>query len=196
MIFHKHKLIFTGIPKNASTTMHELLRNPTDSHHTHNTIIEDYAHNDIDLMESYTSFAVIRNPYDRFISAIRHICRDDYGGNNLDLNELVDRHLRNDQYPQILLVPQHRFICFGNRVLIDHILKYENLSEEWENFSTEYNKTATFKIKTKLIHVGKGDNRKSWQEEIKELTQDNLDFINKRYDKDFLLFNYKPLQKI
>jgi len=195
MIFHKHKLIFTGIPKNASSSIHELLRNPTDREHHHNSIIEDYAHNDVDLMESYTSFSITRNPYDRFISAMRHICRYEYEEGYVDLNELVDKYLRSEEYPQIILVPQHRFVCFGNRILVDNILKYENLAKDWEEFATNYNKTADFKVKTKLIHVNKGDNRGAWEEEIKTLTQDNLDFINKRYDKDFLLFDYKMIHK-
>jgi len=46
MIYHKYRLQFIGIPKNASTSIHTMLANKTDVSHTHDTYIQDYFMND------------------------------------------------------------------------------------------------------------------------------------------------------
>ena len=198
MIFHKYNLIFTGIPKNASSSVYDLLKNPTDKHHDHTTIINEYSENDTDLMESYSSFCIVRNPYDRFISACYQIRRDDPENNGaLSLDEIIDQEWTGKGINEIndIFVPQHRFICFGNKVLIDKTLSYENLTLDWVEFATEYNKTANFPIPTSLPVSNNTENRKGWKQEIKSLSEINLKLVNQKYKKDFELFNYEMITK-
>ena len=75
MVFHKWKTIFVGIAKNASMSIFHTLINPSDNQctsHNHNTIVEDLNEGDESLLNTYFSFAICRNPYDRFFSAWKH----------------------------------------------------------------------------------------------------------------------------
>jgi hypothetical protein len=195
MIFHKYKLIITGIPKNASTSIFEVLKNNTDSQHDHHTILEDYSNNDTDLMESYSNICVVRNPYDRFISGCHQIRRDEQHQVNLTLDEIFENFIQKSDWLNDAFRPQHKFVCFGNTILMDHVLKYENLREDWMNFATEYNKTSQFKIKTKLPQFNTSENRKPWQEELKELSNDNYESLNHFYEKDFKIFKYEIIER-
>jgi hypothetical protein len=117
MIFHKYKLIITGIPKNASTSIFEILKNNTDRHHDHNTILEDYSNNDTDLMESYLNICITRNPYDRFISGCHQIRRDEQHQANLTLDEIFENFIQKSDWLNDAFRPQHKFVCFGNTIL-------------------------------------------------------------------------------
>ena len=202
MVFHKYKLIWTGIPKNASTTISTTLHNLTDPHHDHYSLIDDYRRNDSELMDLYKNVSIVRNPYDRFVSAI-HQCRKDYGEErkDWDINEIftyeyftfpiVNGGNINDVY-----IPQHKFICFGKKILTDYILRYETLDKDWKEFITEYNQTSEFKLPERLHITNPSIERKPWKEELKILTQENLDLVNKLYRLDFELFGYDLIDKI
>ena len=196
MVFHKYKLIFTGIAKNASTSVFEVLRNNTDNQHNHHTILEDYGMNDSDLMESYPNFCIVRNPYDRFISGCHQIRRDGESQANLSINEIFEGWVLKSDWLNDAFKPQHRFVCFGNNILMDHILRYETLEEDWKKFVEEYNKNSKFKIRSKLPSYNVSDDKQSWKEELKELTEDNLQALNHFYEKDFKLFNYEIINKL
>jgi hypothetical protein len=201
MIFHKYKLIVTGISKNASTSIHVALRNPTDHEHNHRSLMDDYNNNDSELMDHYLNLAVVRNPYDRLISSCWQIRRDNPDQNwNLTINEIINREIINwadtHDYINEVFIPQHKFICFGKKLLADVILTYENLHNDWEKFAIEYNKTSTFQIPIKLPQFNQSLDRKVWQEELKEITQENLDFINTKYKLDFEIFNYSMINKV
>lgn len=196
MIFHKYKLVFTGIPKNASTSIFNALKNLTDNSFNHQILMEDYRYNDSELMESYPNLAIVRNPYDRFISACYQVRKDDEGKYSyLDINEVVEMFLINGEqnfgFINVVFYPQHKFICFGRKILADHVLKYETLEKDWEQFSLTYNKKSEFFLPTKIPHHNKSENRKLWEEEIKKLSPENLEFVNKKYKLDFELFDYK-----
>jgi hypothetical protein len=202
MIFHKYKLIVTGIPKNASTSIHFLLRNPTDHEHNHRSLMDDYHANDSELMDHYQSIAITRNPYDRFISACWQIRRDHPEENwHKDINEIISRELIS--YPEQhggwvndVFIPQHKFICFGKKIFVDTLMSYENLQEDWTKFTLEYNKNATFTISNKLPQYNRSLDRQSWIDELKSISDENLEFINNKYRLDFELFNYPMLDKV
>lgn len=202
MIFHKYRMIWTGIPKNASTTIHAVLRNPTDHQHDHFPLVDDYRRNDSELMDLYMNVAIVRNPYDRFVSATWQSRRDDWElRQDWDINQVF--HQEYFQTPQEnggvineVYIPQHKFICFGKKILADKLLRYETLEKDWKEFITEYNSTADFKLPERLpVHNNSG-NRKPWKEEIKALSQENLDLINKIYRLDFELFEYDIIDKV
>jgi len=196
MLFHKYKLIFTGIPKNASTSIFNALKNLTDNSFNHQILMDDYRYNDSELMETYPNLAIVRNPYDRFVSACYQIRKDDEGKYSyLTLNEITDMFVINGEdnfgFVNVVFYPQHKFICFGRKILADYILKYETLEKDWEEFATTYNKTSQFHLPTKIPRHNVSENKKSWKDEIKGLSSENLEYINKKYKLDFELFNYK-----
>ena len=190
MVFHKYRLICTGIPKNASSSIFDILKNSTDQSHDHHTIIQDFQNNDPDLMETYTRFCIVRNPYDRFFSGCHQIRRDNSENNNKTVKEIIEQELKLEYWNEVF-IPQHKFITFGNQILISNILSYENLEEDWFNFASEYNKTAEFKIKKQLPRRNSTEERIPWKNELEELSTEHWEMLNHMYEKDFKLFNYE-----
>jgi chondroitin 4-sulfotransferase 11 len=198
MIFYKHKLIFVGITKNASSSIFSVLSNKTDYQHHHASYLEDLNENDEELVEDYFSFAIIRNPYDRAISQYEYLIRsgdscfvEDCNNISEYLEKLVSR--TDEELNKINITsPQHKFISVKNHLLVDKILRYENLNQEWEEFAKEHNKTAKFKIKTLLpkLNTTEGREKKHWKE---ILSKKDILLINEYYKKDFELFNYEML---
>ena len=193
MVFHKYKLIFTGIPKNASSSIYDILKNNTDKYHHHESLVKEYTDNDTDLIESYPSFCIVRNPYDRFLSACYQIRRDE-DNVYLSFDEILLRIRDNGIFNEVFF-PQHIFICFGNKILIDKILRFESLEKDWKEYVLEYNKNSKFKIIFNLPQSNITENKKNWEEEIKLLSDDDILMINQLYAKDFELFNYKMITR-
>lgn len=196
MVFHKYKLIVIGVPKNASSSIYDTLKNLTDRNHDHETIIDTYKNHDSDLVEHYTSLAVVRNPYDRFFSACHQIRRDEPENANLTVSEIIDQEIIKSNYVNEVFIPQHHFISIGGKLLIDKILRYEELEEEWKKFATEFNKTSPFPIQKMLPRSNASTGKIPWEEEILTLSQDELELINDRYAKDFVMFGYKKVEKV
>ena len=197
MIFHKYKLIVVGIPKNASSSLSDILKNKTDNSHDHRTLIDEYNYNDADLLSTYTSLVVVRNPYDRFFSGVHQIRRDATENNNLTVQEIIEQEIfYKEQGINEVFYTQNQFIYLGKILLVDKIIRYENLHEEWKKFVEEYNKTAEYKIKKVLPFSNTTKDKKHWTEEFKTLTQDQLDLINTMYERDFKLFGYEMIEKV
>jgi len=68
IVSHKHRLIFTHIPKNAGTSIGQwLLEHVPDAGEMPNTLKHHTPHH-VHQHGDYTYFAVVRNPYDRLLS--------------------------------------------------------------------------------------------------------------------------------
>ena len=205
MVFHKHRIIFTGIPKNASHAPFEHLSNKTDSGHHHASYMQDYREHDEELLDTYTSLAITRNPYDRayscwnFLKVIEDI-EGRFGIKNFTeyVYALESRTAyyeeQNEELTQHeLTYPQHKFITIKGRILVDHLLRFENLDEDWKTFTTEYNKTAQFKLKPTLeISNSIEYAERDW---TKVYTPEMYSIINEFYKRDFELFNYEMRTK-
>ena len=197
MVFHKYRLIVIGVPKNASTSIFEALKNLTDKNHDHETIIDTYTNHDSDLVEHYTSIAVVRNPYDRFFSSCHQIRRDDEHNTNLTVSEIIDQEIKGrNGWVNDVFQPQFKYVSIGGKLLVDKLFKYENLKKEFEDFSIEFNKTSPFPIPKNLPLYNNSTNKIPWKEEFSILTQEELDLINKLYFKDFKMFGYKMIEDI
>jgi len=64
----------------------------------------------------------------------------------------------------------------------DHILKYENLDNEFKELMDKYNLSH--------IKLDKHENKSSNKLNRNDLTHESKDIIYKLYKKDFQLFNY------
>lgn len=72
MISHKHKSIFVGIHKTGSHSVLHLLNDPQPEHRFWQGAFDPDWSSAVDF-EDYFKFAIVRNPWDRFISAWRFI---------------------------------------------------------------------------------------------------------------------------
>lgn len=184
-------LLFVHIPKNAGSSViasipglnfidHFPIRHPGSDR-------IDYKRMNImrkkPMFRGYRSFAVKRNPYDRFISAYSYLYN---GGNGSkldmdarnvirsyhDVNDFVD-DLRIHMERIIHFVPQHVFICKNGKILVNEILAFEDLA------------TRPMSVYGyPLIHV----NRSS--RDGVSLTPASMKIIREYYKDDFEIFGY------
>jgi hypothetical protein len=206
MVYHKHKVVQIGIPKTASRAIHDVLKNSTDIEHDHATILDTIEAHDNELIQSYYCFSVVRNPYTRTLSAWK--MQSDDGIFKGSFREKIEEMWEIRKAPEfskdfwrseesvwkLFWIPQHKFISFRDKVLMDRILKYENLEEEWcdlARFLTLRNEisfiTETLPRVSKYISNYKNDD---WH----EYYEDDLDLYEKVYQlykRDFELFGYE-----
>ena len=191
-IYHKWETIFIQIPKCATTSIHEALRNKTDDRHDHSSYIDILLENDSELIEKYFSFSCVRNPYDRIMSAYSFLDVSDHYTMNegLEFEEFIHKlyYSKLSDIKTIMYLPQYKYITIKNTVLVDKVIKFENLDKEWKEISKIINKKNTngFKIKDKLPKINETIYRKniSYTTETKKM-------VYELYENDFLLFNYK-----
>lgn len=129
---------------------------------------------------SFFKFAVVRHPYDRFISYYNY--RDEKPG---DTPERVLHVLPHRPWPRHFMAPQAEYVTDKDgKLLVDQIVKFENLQEELAPiFERTFGKAAA------LEHINKS--------QTKRLTRDGLtptlrEKLHKYYEADFARFSYPP----
>lgn len=148
----KHKCIFIHIPKNAGTSVMQLLTESTAI--TSGRIHERYStylQVDPNKFHTYEKFCIVRNPWDRLLSAYLYLIN---GGNkscDLPFTELLKKEAPtfeifvkqwldfNKIYNITVLQPQFFYIYdFQNeKFMVNTILRLENLEKDFENFKTK-----------------------------------------------------------
>ena len=206
MLFHKHKILFIGIPKNASHGILYALSNLTDRHHDHTSYIQVYQEHDQELLDTYTSLAVVRNPYDRAYSCWNYLVQIEELEMKFNIHSFEEyikaleskdhfncTMLEEELTMHELTYPQHKFITFKNHILVDKVLRFEQLTQDWNDFKKEYNKTAQFKITKDLkVHNSMEYKERDW---TKVYTPEMYAIVNEFYKKDFELFGYEMRTK-
>lgn len=200
MVFHKYRLVIVGIPKNASRSLYYLLTNKSDQDINHFTYTEIRDHHDKELLDSYHSLAVVRNPYDRAISAylytlyfsdffIRYPKLNNF---NRYLKAIYHRNLE-ELNDDPIRYPQWKFITDGENILVDTVLRFESLSSDWEKFTVSYNskKSNIFKIPKSIHELNK--NTEKDKDYMSYYDKTSIKMVNEMYKKDFEMFNYKML---
>lgn len=200
MIYHKWKLIFIAIPKNASTSIHLSLVNKTDypnTGHSHDTIFDEYMKHDEEVLLHYDSMCVVRNPYDRFYSAWKFnhphpgpISVETY---KRAFNDFVKK-IGTPGKPTVDLShqhywPQYKFVTLNKRIVVDKVLRYENLIEDWKEFQNEWNvrRALPYKMNLHLTHENSSQIKTKWQEIYEP---ESLEIIRDHYHVDFEIFKY------
>ena len=139
-------------------------------------------------MDQYVKFCIIRNPYDRIISAYHFM------GGNLSFREFVvyvhreiDKYYRRNKDPFVILLPQYEFIVDETGTSrMDEIIYFEKLKEQFPAFCQKYNLDIG-----ELPHINA---RKRKKKAIKEYyDQETADMIYKLYKRDFKTFGYHRL---
>ena len=139
------------------------------------------------LKLKYDWFVIIRNPYERIIS--EYYCR--WGGWGIKNKLKSSKEKFNDNIKKKILknhkkmsshwVPQHFYIDLNVKI---HIIKYENLTEEFNELMKKYNYDITLNK-----HSNKGKKKFT----LNDLSDEVISLINNIYDKDFEMFGYKKI---
>jgi len=196
-VYHKWRTVFVQIPKNASSSIHKVLENQTDVNHNHRTYIEVLSENDPELIESYYSFAICRNPYDRFVSAYEYMKQNSGGEWNPTFEEAVNEFYNRGSHfyttEDIIFWPQHRFVTIKNIILVDDVIKYEEMNNQWSNIVEKICKTtpSSFSKPGSIIpreNITYIREERKWQDYYNDDLKDKVYHL---YKKDFELFGYK-----
>lgn len=202
IVIHGKKLVFIHIPKNSGTEMTkklkktykdaELLRDcekegvniGIDKMHLYYDVIDSFIPRNV--LNSYTKFCIVRNPYNKIYSAWKFV-HERHGHSNINDfikykldkdfiygKELIPMDARVHYRPQFTFVYDDRKTKFA-----DFIIRYENLNEDISKMNEEYG-----------IAVPLYDNGNTQKSYVKFLNEDSIKKINDLYRQDFELFDY------
>ena len=140
----------------------------------------------IDLQLKYDWFAIVRNPYDRVVSeaycnwfGYKAMYGKDFENVN-KYNKFIQKQITNrpvfDHWRE-----QYNYLPILDNVVC-HILKYENINEEFNTLMKRYN------LDLELNTVSNKSNRIYG---INDFSIETILLINDVYSKDFEMFGYK-----
>jgi hypothetical protein len=197
VVCHEKRCIFIHIPKTGGTSIEQFIkdndknnllfigvRNNRSLHHLtakELKLIIPY------IYIKYYKFSIVRNPYDRLLSEYYWNpsinLGNKYGKSKKHFLENVTKIVKNQNYFNNIyndhFIPQYNFLYDKNKLLVNHLFKYEDL--EWvSNFLKK-----KLNIKRDFPYLNKNTiEKESWNEEEKEL-------IFNLYKNDFLYFGYQ-----
>lgn len=202
------KALFIHIPKCAGTSVTQVLYGKEMGHRP----AALYLATDPQRYGSLPSFAIIRNPYDRFCSIFNHNKCPRYN-NKIDLYEEgfyshysspcefahalgSDKGLKNIFMSHILARPQVEWIKVENKIAVNYLFAYEKL-HKLQNFLDDLSKDHSLK----LPHANASGRNCSWEAELDERARG---VIYNLYKEDFRLWEalergvmeFHPLSRI
>lgn len=152
IISHKHKFVFMHNPKVAGSAIRKVLEHlhDDDMNYWHQGFVPeldrvvDLAHltwREIIALrpevEEYDVMVVVRNPYDRFVSAVQECVRQ-HSLYFKNIDDWVEEHTDETNFrwnwKYIHMCPQHYFVPTTGKTWM---LKHEALGEEWASFQAQ-----------------------------------------------------------
>ena len=137
-------------------------------------------------------FTVVRNPYERIVSE----CFCKWGGKYKDkefstteeFNKYIFERVGDClNYDFFHFTPQYLYTHNEfNQQIVDHILHYENLEEEFRDLMSLYGLD---------ICLDSHENRSNKIYSVADISSENIRLINDKYHNDFIFFNYPKLQE-
>ena len=179
--FEKNNFIFIHINKCAGTSILNFFKRKK-LHLTSSEIIKIVGANSF---SKCIKFCVVRNPYDRVISHYFHRIKTNRLRPEVDINEWI-----HDLYDcggkriyktgkDKMFKTQLFWLKNNNKINVDHVLKFENLDEDFKKFCNKCN------VKYKKLPHSNSSNRFNVR-----LNKHSIDLINLTFHEDFQNFNY------
>jgi hypothetical protein len=194
--FQTSKSIFVRIPKSAgrsvSISLYDCL---VGSHLT----LKDYQIVfDEDGFKDYFKFTLVRNPWDRLVSAYLFLKEGGVTGfdkyfskkylhNVFDFEDFVKNHLsKNEVLSFTHFRPQTDFLLINGELALDFVGKFENIEEDFEVIKRQLNMPPYIELTKKNVTGSrtKKDYRDYYTEEM-------IGIVKKVYQKDIELFDYQ-----
>jgi len=186
------RVIFIHIPKNAGRSIYKDVFSSEGRH----IQLKRYCLYGPAKVREYYKFAVVRDPVDRFVSAFNGLkgsatsdgSYDRFVRNNIDqfndVSGFVDWMMASKANEKKVLqwvhfYPQYKWVSLGcGKIKVDKVLRFEALPAEWPVFANEHG------FNPELSFLGKGKKAKL------PLTNKQINFIRRLYQKDCQLFSY------
>lgn len=190
------ELKFIHITKNAGSSIEEIGRKHKllwgMYHHEYDLWHEYFINKSFELKTKYDWFMIVRNPYDRILSEFycnhkgfrvnnMNFSNTKQGFNDYLIYRINNRELRGDHYAE-----QHKYLDTSSVI---HILKYENLKNEFDQLMIRYNLPCRLDMKTNVAptkHIFT----------ICDFSYELIELINIVYAKDFELFGYTKIVEL
>ena len=179
------KILFVHIPKTARQTIinTSFVKNRC-RYHAYSYIQKSFFYNK-------ESFCVVRNPYDRLVSAYCFILNGGKKKHDLIMLSKLQKYPSFNEFCKnldefkhfILFKPIYEIITKNKCIMVKHILKLEDLQEDFNILLKTYNydKFEKLKVLNKTFH----ENYKTYYD------KETQEIVYHFYKKDFELFDYK-----
>lgn len=182
--------LFIHVPKTGGNAI-------KNTHLFHDSIFFDHAsvRDVIKWGKKYkTSYTIVRNPYDRLVSAFFYLQQGGEKNNKRDLERMKKQQKYKNNFKEFVkhlhdfieenhYKPQYTFLTDNNNELkVDHILKQESLNNDYMKLQQLYGYSP---VSLKKVNTSKHeDYNQYYDDETRRIVQEV-------YRKDFELLNYK-----
>ena len=201
MILEEEKCIYIHIPKTGGSSIEFAFDQKTQEHET----LEQTKEKIKNSYESYFSFSIVRNPFDRFVSTyfylkekeeapyVEGMSFDDFvymakewkANYSKSFVEFKKTRLSFEEYLKTLyLCPQTDWIVREGSLAINRVIYFDNLNEGFKDVCKK------LKIKKFLPHRNK-TNHKNYLHYYNKKT---LSIIESVFEKDFIFFDHFKLR--
>ena len=142
---------------------------------------------------TYTFFCIKRHPIDRALSSYYYgRCEKSYWHNSTNLHPDYNL-LKNSSFDECVELlqarklrhqgwrPQHVWSCENNNIQADHVLRFENLEEDFQNFCSELDIPDLGPLP--FLNI-------SPRPTVTQVSRRAKDILREFYSQDFEIFNY------
>jgi len=197
-----HNILFIHIPKSAGTSVLKMFNMSEKEGHIS---WEKYKNLDENIYQNAYKFAIVRNPWDKFVSCYEYVKMDKSYWHSIDGESIYGKHpdydltnkydnfndfvkfLSEIKEPHLPLKSvnwsyQYQWVCDnGIGVKIDTLYRFEHMDYMINDLNEKFN------FQFELPHINKSNNK-----DYRKYYNDNsIEFVNKIYKRDIELFNYK-----
>lgn len=217
IIRHDLRLVFLHVPKCAGKELRELLRHGAQPEHCismFNFAYSSVLHRHVDLahlpmadlvhwpefrwLESYTTIAAIRNPYERLISSANEYFRQCSKQDEATINATgITVDMRRSYFRQLALqhsqldprfvhsLPMTWFTHLGATPMVDHLLRCETLADDFQHLAEQLDLPAAIRTE-----AAKRLRNKPSRQPAAGLSWDEIELAHALYPQDFSTFGY------
>lgn len=172
-----NNLLFVHIDKTAGWSVIEALEfNPRFYTTNHSPITHAPSYQD------YISFTIVRDPFTRVFSQYEWYTKKRQKLKGYTFEEFVLQYdTLGEKHPNMrtYLKPQYDFISDGGKVVVNEILRFERLEDDWNVFTSKYG------LEEKLPHTHKNPYKGEYSYNL--YTPKMVDKMNEVFKNDFTL---------